>query len=543
MGPAGPTPPSSDKSGSRLELDEADGRIILYGATSQAHIQRHAIPVETESPAANFNQVEMDSEPLRVSLLTNFWKMQPRSQIVVDEELFLEGRAAGRRSEYFSSFLESAILSVATRLSTSLEVRSLGARYADRAKTEIAGELENPTTATLQSFLLLSDFEATRGRHRLGYLYAGIGCRLVWDLGLPENCDAMVAQQRLTQKEAHFRHLLLLCAFVYDKTWSLYLGRPGQLPISTIEDAHAHALSSGWTGPTTIVPWVGLCTDISEVTDILNSGAELSSADKEKLLTLDYRLKERLDTLPLSIRLHNNQVSALPAEAYSVHIQFHGLRIILHRLLYQSSSRPPNEGQAQTVHPGERSAEDRSRLIMYENAIDIAQLVSLYHQIFGIEQVVTIMLDNSFVSAAVLISHVLGQKQAHSNPAVEREMYYLRALADMLSKAQRHYPVTLRMRYTLSTYVENTQLAGMFGNTTTVQPHPNHPNSASRPQMQSDMSPNYSMPDMTLRNDLAIFQDWSDDVANRMFQEMDMPNMMSWALSPSALRPDLMYPT
>ena len=77
------------------------------------------------------------------------------------------------RSEYYSSFLENALLSCATRMSTSEGVRALGARYAARAKAEIAQELEYSNIATLQGFLLLSDFEATRGRDRLGYMYCG----------------------------------------------------------------------------------------------------------------------------------------------------------------------------------------------------------------------------------------------------------------------------------------------------------------------------------------------------------------------------------
>ena len=34
-------------------------------------------------------------------------------------------------------------------------------------------ELEYPTLATVQGFLILADFEATRGRDRLGWTYMG----------------------------------------------------------------------------------------------------------------------------------------------------------------------------------------------------------------------------------------------------------------------------------------------------------------------------------------------------------------------------------
>lgn len=94
-------------------------------------------------------------------------------QVIVDETSFEAGRALVTRSEYYSTFLENALLSCATRMSTSGGVRALGSQYAARAKSEIAQELEYSNIATLQGFLLLSDFEATRGRDRLGYMYCG----------------------------------------------------------------------------------------------------------------------------------------------------------------------------------------------------------------------------------------------------------------------------------------------------------------------------------------------------------------------------------
>lgn len=165
--------PSSDSDPSRLDLDEADGQPRLYGPTSQPYIQRHAVPVDTGDTVSHDESLSIDSAPLRASLFHTYWKIQPHSIIIVGEAFFVQGRDAGRRSEYYSSFLEDAILACATRLSTSDGVRALGSRYVERAKAVIAHELERPNTATLQGFLLLSDFEATRGRDRLGYLYSG----------------------------------------------------------------------------------------------------------------------------------------------------------------------------------------------------------------------------------------------------------------------------------------------------------------------------------------------------------------------------------
>lgn len=165
--------PSTDKDSTRLDMDESDGRLRFYGPTSQAHIHRPSVPVESDDWATDDDGLSIDSLPLRALLFNTYWKIQPHSFVVVDESLFLRGRESGARSEYYSPFLEDALLASATRMSTSSGVRRLGPKYVERAKTAITSELERPNTATLQGFLLLSDFEATRGRDRLGYLYCG----------------------------------------------------------------------------------------------------------------------------------------------------------------------------------------------------------------------------------------------------------------------------------------------------------------------------------------------------------------------------------
>lgn len=179
--------PSSDKETNRLQLDEADGGPRFYGPTSQAHIHRQSVPVESEEHATHDEGLNIDSTPLRTAIFSTYWKIQPHSIVMVDESLFLEGREGRRRSEYYSTFLEDALLASATRMSTSGGVRALGPKFVERAKAAIADELERPNTATLQAFLLLSDFEATRGRDRLGYLYCGKSCISVLPLPL-SNC-------------------------------------------------------------------------------------------------------------------------------------------------------------------------------------------------------------------------------------------------------------------------------------------------------------------------------------------------------------------
>lgn len=330
---------------------------------------------------------------------------------------------------------------------------------------------------------------------------------------------------------------------MYDKLWSLYLGRPGTIPIATVDTAHRYAIESGWTGPSTIEAWVGLCADMSLATDILNRATALDDEAKERLKDIDRTIQQRSENLPPELTLNKDRISELPSNAYSLHIQFHGIRVVLHRLLYKAALHTPVKSQTDAAH--QNYIVERSRAIVYEQAILIAQLVTVYQQIFGIEQVITIMLDNSYVAAAVLTSHVLRALQDQATPdMVERDMQRLRTLADLILKAQKHYPVTVRIRFTLSSLVENTPLAGIFG-TFAHRTHAQDPSIQTgaavaevqpnaSPQTLAELNSDIAQELATLRPDMALFQDWTGDELS--FQEMDWGNMMSWALSPNSAR-------
>ena len=289
--------------------------------------------------------------------------------------------------------------------------------------------------------------------------------------------------------------------------------------------------------------WVGLCADISEATDILNSTSELDDQAKQRLVDLDRGIQRRSERLPRELLLHKDRISELPANAYSLHIQLHGIRVVIHRLLYKAAIQQELQRPRESVDQQNYTVE-HSRAVVYQHAVMIAQLLTVYQQIFGIEQVITIMLDNSYVAAAVLISHVIRQLQnASSINHVERDLQRLRSIADMLLKAQKHYPVTVRIRFTLASLCEKTPLEGMFG---AFAQRSHTPKLAPISEVQSDSGQqtlgelNSDIADelASLRPDMALFQDWGGENGDPIFQEMDWTNMMSWALSPGSMGTD-----
>jgi hypothetical protein len=150
---------------------------IYFGPTSQLYVSSPSDQVDVAAPSdvSCFEPaVNIDSDPLHALLLQSYWKYQTLSVRVIDEELFMDHRRSKVRSQYYSRFLESALLACSTRHSTSEVVRRLGLQYAYRAKAELVSELEQPKISTLQGLLLLSDFEMAGGHDRVGWIYCGM---------------------------------------------------------------------------------------------------------------------------------------------------------------------------------------------------------------------------------------------------------------------------------------------------------------------------------------------------------------------------------
>ena len=148
-----------------------------YGSTTQPHIHHEDSNPAMDSPESDVEDdlsVNMDSYQLRNTILRTFFKIQPYSQVIVQEDLFMRARAQGKRSRYYSTFLENVLLASGARHRTSSAVRRLSPRYSEHAKAQIASELETPNIASLQAFLIMSDLEAIKGRPRVGWTYSGL---------------------------------------------------------------------------------------------------------------------------------------------------------------------------------------------------------------------------------------------------------------------------------------------------------------------------------------------------------------------------------
>jgi hypothetical protein len=148
-----------------------------FGPTSPLHLLSSPDPLPTlieDDLASTLGiAIDIDSPRVRDRMLQSYFKYQTLWASVVDQGVFLEHRTRGT-SFWYSPFLETVLLASAARLSTSDAIRSLSHKYAARAREDILLALETPSAASLQGFLLLSEFEVTQGRDRVGWMLCGM---------------------------------------------------------------------------------------------------------------------------------------------------------------------------------------------------------------------------------------------------------------------------------------------------------------------------------------------------------------------------------
>ena len=296
----------------------------------------------------------------------------------------------------------------------------------------------------------------------------GIACRSLFDLGLHQDSSNPGKANRSSSTDASSRHLVFLTSFVYDQLWSLYLGRPSSISLGYLLTARRAAKEVAV--PEVLDAWVSLSAQIAKVTEFLNSSTWTDAmAYDRRLSELVTELDIFFESLPSQMRYEEGTPLDLDARAYGLNIQLCGLRIVLHRL----SGRLRHDRRDGLVDTGAQHLEDeacrqsnqtQSVWVVHRNAVQVAKLVRTFKQIYGVEKIITIMLDNIFIAATALISHTLfpPSTSIDAETGCEKDIQWLRCLSKTLEEVQKYYPVTVRMISTLSRLVEGTVLGGIF---------------------------------------------------------------------------------
>lgn len=200
---------------------------------------------------------------------------------------------------------------------------------------------------------------------------------------------------------------------------------------------------------------------VAEVNDIICISLPRTHHSITQLLELDSRIQKAYEDLPPDLAYRQMSSAELDAAGYAYHMQFYSTRIMLHRALISSSL----EGETlprQSIPLANstlRYTPDSSSKTMYDSAVCITELAVNYRQIFGLDKMITVMLNTMYMAAITLINHVLVLQ--HQGVHSESDIRRIRQLLDTLNQIQIHFPVASRMHQTLSEILSGTSLPSL----------------------------------------------------------------------------------
>ncbi|KAJ4322153.1 hypothetical protein N0V84_004988 [Fusarium piperis] len=343
----------------------------FYGATSHPHVTS---PSDDSRPSCpdDLDLVNIDLDPnspqLRDHLFQSFFRYQTLWVDIVDKENFQTHQAQSVSSRWYSTFLENAMLACATRLSTSKSVRAMGPKYCELAKAETSMAMSEPTPASLQGFLLLSEYEVTKGNNRPGWMFCGkssVACRMLSDLGLHELAST-VDTARVSKQESDLAFALLAACIIYEGVWTLYLGRPSSIPRSFMSIAASRCKAGRQSDSSWVSAWVGLCVPMAEISQVLNDQSITDSHRITLLRQLSKDVDEWHDSLPPELAYIENRLTGMDPAGYGLHTQFCKVQILVKQaLLTHPNPRKRRHSQMASSEDVQTSSDESQAIIFH----------------------------------------------------------------------------------------------------------------------------------------------------------------------------------
>jgi hypothetical protein len=234
-----------------LQLAE-DGQLRFYGATSNLYLLikgtprsantqglTHPSEVQAVLQAAGVGQT-VDAE-LEENLIRLYLCWEDPSIHLVQEEIFYRERERCKSgygtNKLYSEVLVTSMCAVGASF-TSRHCETLPETlvefFASRARALLDVELDSPTLSTVQSLGILSGVESIRTLDARGWLHSGMAVRLATDLGLHLDSQIYLDAGIIDHEKVLARRVVFWGAFIHERMWSLYLGRPVSLNENSI---------------------------------------------------------------------------------------------------------------------------------------------------------------------------------------------------------------------------------------------------------------------------------------------------------------------
>ncbi|CAK4031915.1 Nitrogen assimilation transcription factor nirA [Lecanosticta acicola] len=454
-----------------LSFDQLSGRLRFYGGTVNCHVYSELEVDDGKSRRESHEQARRAEKCVRTLplethdyLMDRFWQHYNSVLHVVHEEAFNEDRENGRAQSY-SGFLHVCILAMGYRFADKSRPDMQRIGLPDRESTihrearyMLDLELERPGgIPSIAALLILGDSEVGVGRDNVGWMYSGMAIRLCYDLGL--QLDSR--QAGLSQRELDIRKMTLWACVIYDRYWSLFLGRP--LTMKSV-DLEIYSLSDQFERLGTCMP-AGAAASLNtriyeallELMEIAGKIVEHAEFRKQhdiangpdqqayfKMAALDRELHTWISRLPLDLRYTERNKESAPLSFFLLHQQYHAVLILLHRPFarYGDSSTESDEVSALDSHFSQAS-----RAICTKSAVSMARIFWQHRQKFDGKQMFCIGMQHAGAAATALIAAL-----AHITDATDRNnnMQYLEVLHAALQDMAHAYEPAERMAAVLN---------------------------------------------------------------------------------------------
>lgn len=213
------------------------------------------------------------------------------------------------------------------------------------AKGMLDLELERPGgLPSIGALLILGDLECGVGRDNVGWMYSGMAMRLCYDIGL--HLDTR--QIGLSEREMDIRRMTLWACVIYDRYWSLFLGRP--LTMKSV-DLEVYSLSDQFerlgtcmpAGPSrsintriyeALIDLMEVAGHIVEQLEFRQNNASDRTPDQAayfRMARLDKDLQSWMTRLPADLQYSEENRRNAPISFYLLHQQYNAALILLHR--------------------------------------------------------------------------------------------------------------------------------------------------------------------------------------------------------------------
>lgn len=258
------------------ELKMRNGVVRYIGGTSHLIHEgdENVSPIEADSEAAQtdedpitgWSEVTKDRQ-LVMHLLNMYWNWHYPFFTTLSKQLFWRDFTKGKPASapkvsfYCSSPLVNAMLALGCHFTDVPgafacpgDSRTKGDHFLAEAKRLVFDhdEYATPSLTTTQALALMSVREAGCGREARGWVYSGMSFRMAQDLGLNLDSGLVTGDKgQMNEDEIDARRITFWGCFLFDKTWSNYLGRLPQLPKNSYNvskyEVYPNEDSDAWT--------------------------------------------------------------------------------------------------------------------------------------------------------------------------------------------------------------------------------------------------------------------------------------------------------